>query len=261
MFIELQSTGLSELLLLSVSTLIVLGHNLWLVPRNDEDEIAIATVTSDKFPESESAVKAERIASFRYFAGDDPIEIRDHRVEGNSLVAYLPSTKQVTLVALDLSPHPIVLDADKFAGYIRSEEAEHFVSPRFVTNQTADPQRESYAKFAKVIIDNKAFGMAVGQKLEIVLQSNPSELEVKGKLKVKALFDGKPIADLRLSAGAEHLHDGSYSSHAWTGEDGLAELEIVENGLWFVRTHFIRPHSNVADFDWESFWASVTFRV
>jgi hypothetical protein len=261
MFIELQSSGFSDLLLLSVSTLIVLGHNLWLVPRNDAGEIAIATVTSDKFPESESAVKPERIASFRYFADGDATEIEDYRVEGNSLVAYPPTTEHVSLVALDLHPHPIVLEADKFAGYIRSEEAESFVAPQFVAAETTESQRESYSKFAKVMIDDNAIGKAVGQKLEIVFESNPLEIRSNAKLKVKALFEGEPMANLRLSAGAEELNEGRYCSHVRTDENGSAELEINCSGLWFVRTHYIRAHSDNATFDWESFWASVTFRI
>jgi hypothetical protein len=46
-----------------------------------------------------------------------------------------------------------------------------------------------------------------------------------------------------------------------TDENGLAKIAISGKGLWFVRTHFIRPHSEKTDFDWESFWASITFRI
>lgn len=261
MFIEIEVANLSEIIFLCTSALIILGHNLWLVAKDEADEIKIEVVTSDKFPESDSAVKPERIADFRVFTENDSIEITDYKTEKNSLVARLKKEEKANLVALELFPHPIVLETEKFAGYIKSEDAQNFVAPQFVEGETTKAQRELYAKFAKVLIDDNSFDKIIGQKFEIVLQSNPANIKTGEKLKVKVLFDGKPIENLRVCVGAENLNGGKYFAHSRTDENGLAELEISGAGRWFARTHFIRPHSDAANFDWESFWASVTFRI
>jgi hypothetical protein len=41
----------------------------------------------------------------------------------------------------------------------------------------------------------------------------------------------------------------------------MANVEIPKSGHWFARTHFIRRTCDKENFDWESFWASVTFRI
>ncbi len=261
MFIEIHAANFSEIIFAVVSMLVILGHNTWLVAKDETDEIKIEVINSDKFPESDSAVKPERIADFRLFTESNSIEITNYKTEENSLAASLKNDKKAKLVALELHPHPIVLEAEKFAGYIKSETAENFVAPRFIEGKTTKAQRESYAKFAKVLLANNSFDIIVGQKLEIVLQSNPAQLERGEKLKIKVLLSGEPIENLRVSVGAENLNGGKYFAHSRTNENGLAELEISGGGLWFARTHFIRPYFDAAEFDWESFWASVTFRI
>lgn len=225
-----------------------IGHNLWLVAK---DETRVEVVTSDKFPESDSAVKPSRIAGFRAFTTDGEFELKDYETTENALIANLKT--RANLVALELHPHPIVLEAEKFAGYIKSEEAENFTGASFDR-----PQRESYAKYAKVLLDNNSFDKIVGHRFEIVLLSNPKD---GGKLKVRVIFDGEPVKNLRVSTGAENLNGGKYFAHSRTDAEGVAEIEIAGGGLWFVRTHFIRPHTDTAEYDWESFWVSTTFRL
>jgi len=254
----METQNFVEFLMIAVSTFFtfIFGHNLWLVARDETDEMKIELITSDKFPESDSAVNTSRIADFRGFTDDNSFEINDYKIEENSLVASLKKDKRLKLVALELYPHPIVLETEKFAGYIKSEAAEKFIGATFDA-----PQRESYAKFAKVLIANDSFEKVVGQKFEIILLTNPSNISAGERLKVKVLFDGKPLKNLRVTSGAQNLNDGKYFAHSRTDADGLAEIEISGGGLWFVRTHFIRPHFDADKFDYESFWASVTFTI
>lgn len=259
---ELQNHTFFELIIITLSTCFtfLFGHNLWLVAKDENSEITIEVITSDKFPESDSAVKPERIKDFRLVSENDSVEITDFQTSENFLIANFRN-KKAELAALELFPHPIVLEAEKFAGYIKSEDAETHVALNFIKGETTEPQRESYAKFAKVLIDNKSFNRIVGHRLEIVLQMNPSEISDEDKLSVKVLFDGKPLKNLRVSSGAENLNGGKYAANSLTNENGLAKIAISGEGLWFIRTHFIRPHSEKNEFDWESFWASITFRL
>jgi hypothetical protein len=268
MFIEFHLPNFSEIIFASVSLLVILGHNLWLVGKNEQTRIRIEANTGDHFPESDSAVKPERVADFRVILSNEFTPITDYRVEGNSLVADVPTGRdKYFCVALALYAHPITLEAVKFAGYIKEENAQEFVKPNFVAEQTAVPQRESYTKFAKVFVASGETQMGnvstliAGHKLEIVPQISPSNIDANRTLPVQVLFDGKPIEGLRVSSGCEELNGGRYLSHALTDENGMANVVIPESGHWFARTHFIRPHLNKENFDWESFWASVTFRI
>lgn len=269
MFIEFHLSNFSEIVFASVSLLVIFGHNLWLIGKNENTRIRIEANTGDHFPESDSAVKPERIADFRVVLSNGFTPITNYRVEENSLVADVPTENDKSFcVALALSAHPITLEAQKFAGYIKEENAEEFVKPNFVAEQTTEPQRESYTKFAKVLIESSKpqtdniSSFVAGHRLEIVPQIAPSKTNNNHRiLAVQVLFEGKPIQGLRVSSGCEDLNGGEYLSHALTDENGMADVVIPESGHWFARTHLIRPHLDKENFDWESFWASVTFRI
>lgn len=268
MFIEIHFPNFSEIIFVSISTLVIFGHNLWLVGKKEPTQIRILANTGDNFPESDSAVKPERVSDFRLISSSGSTPIENYRVEGHSLVADVQNTNNESFcVALALRAHPITLEAKKFGGYIAEENAQKFVKPNFILETTTAPQRESYTKFAKVLLENgraptdDISNLVAGHRLEIVPQIPTSKIGNGRKLPVQILFEGKPIAGLRVSSGCEELNGGKYSAHTLTDENGRAEIEIQNAGHWFVRTHFIRPHVDKETFDWESFWASVTFRA
>jgi len=257
----------------SISASLILGHNLWLVvkdrtvERGERDaRVRVEVNTSDYFPASESAVRPERVADFRLLSAGGSAPITAYDVEGQSLVALVePPRGGACLVALKLHPHPIFLEAEKFTRYIRDEDATRRVAPRFEEGKTTSPQRESYTKYAKALIesgtgDGGVDQLVAGHRLEIFPQLYPASACGGGRLPVQVLFDGAPVADLRVSSGCENL-GGGYTSHTRTNEDGRAWIEITAPGRWFIRAHHIRPHSDIQAADWESFWASLTFQI
>lgn len=264
MFIEIQNYNLFEIFSLTASLCLIFGHNLWLIGKSESsEETKIEINTGDAFPESETPVKPERIKEFTVLSADGARKISDFRIEGNSLTATVEEKPKAAFVAaIELFPHPITLEAGKFAHYIEDEAAWDFTAPDFTIEKKAGEQRESYAKFAKVLIKNEAenldiFTAKIGHQLEIVLTELPKDADKK--MRVQILFEGKPLKNVRVSSGAESLNGGKYSAHTRTDESGFAEIEIYPKKLQFIRTHFIRRHSNAANFEWESFWASVTF--
>lgn len=254
---------------LSLGGFFALGHNLWLVAKNRRSKIRIEALTSDNFPESDSAVKPERIRDFRIAYGQrDVAPITDYRVEGDSLIADVESNNQNSFyVALELLPHPITLSAEKFAHYIADEDAAEKVAPFFIKNITVAPQRELYAKFAKVYcehkssLNDKTFNLRIGHKFEIVPQTVYSDLGSFKKLMVQVFFDNRPAADLRVSCGCANVNNGKYLIHQQTNKDGWATFEIPHSGQWFVRTHLILRHHDKDSFEWNSFWASLVFLI
>lgn len=259
---ELSNFNLLEIFTFFSTLCLILGHNLWLVGKNETvEKTKIEINTGDDFPASDSAVKTERIAEFKVLSENGAQKINDFTVEGKSLTAIVEEKPKTAFVAgIELLPHPITLEADRFAHYIEDEDAEIFTQPDFIIGETVKDQRESYAKFAKVLVKNnaentKVFTQKIGHKFEIVLT------EIADKhLRVQVLFEGNPVENLRVSSGAENLNGGKYSAHTRTDENGFAEIEITQNGHWFVRSHLIRRHADAENFEWESFWASVTFK-
>lgn len=266
MFIEIQNSNLIEIITLTATMCLIFGHNLMLIGKNETAEkTKIEINTGDDFPSSESPINTERIAEFKVISENGEQKITDFAVENNSLTATVLEKPNTAFVAnIELLPHPITLEADRFAHYIEDEDAHIFTTPKFVIGETLEPQRESYAKFAKVLVINNAddltiFTKQIGQKLEIVLREIPNK--TNDSWRVQVLFEGNPLKDLRVSSGAENLNGGKYAAHTRTDENGFAEVKSLQNDHCFIRTHYIRRHSDTENFEWESFWASVTFRV
>lgn len=251
-----------ELFIFSAVFLVIFGHNLWLVENPQKSgKKRIDINTGDDFPESDSAIKTERIAGFRVISDKGESDVTDFKTEGTSLVAAIEMNAPF-IAAIELYAHPITLEASRFAHYIGDEDAARFTAPDFIAGETLAEQREAYSKFAKALVgggsDNLSqLGKPVGHRLEILFAG----ASASGKAMVQVLFENKPLPNLRVSVGAEGLNGGKYAAHVRTDENGQAEIEITRPGHWFVRTHYIRKHADSANFEWESFWASVTFRV
>jgi hypothetical protein len=90
------------------------------------------------------------------------------------------------------------------------------------------------------------------------------------EVEVKVTLQGQPIAGVCVSSGHEGLPAHKFVQQVVTDAGGLARLNLNQGGHWYFRTHLIRQlavpraANNAPDApkaDWESFWASVTFRV
>lgn len=260
---EIQNYNFWEaaLTVLSVCFTFLIGHNFWLTAKVEPENTRLELITSDIFPHSDSAIKPERIKDFRVFRETESVQITDYQTQHDLLTANIETKRDAKLAAVELYPHPITLNAEKFASYIASEDAEAQVAPHFVNRETSAPQRESYAKFSKMLFDNGSFGAVAGHQLEIILLNDPAGLKPPEKLQLRVLFENQPIENLRVSSGAENVNGGKYAAHARCDAEGYAEIEIASRGWCFVRTHFIRRHSDAENFEWESFWASLTFKI
>ncbi|HEX8998284.1 MAG TPA: DUF4198 domain-containing protein [Blastocatellia bacterium] len=255
-------------LLAMLSTGAILGHNLWLLAsRKNEARLRLEMNTSDLFPLSESAISPDRIAALSLISSRGSLPVKEYQADGTSLVAEVDAPEsEVLLAALTLHPREITLGAEKFEHYLLEEDAHDAIAIRQQTGQSGVDGREIYTKYAKAVFQtegapDEAFGQVVGHRLEIVPQRNPCALRIGDRLSIQVLFDGAPVAGLRVSGGGEQLENGRYASQARTAETGRAEIEIIGAGRCFVRTHLIRPHAETEIADWESFWASLTFMV
>ena len=259
MFSEIQNQHTVEIISFILTFTVILGHNLWLITEEKPvKKTQIKINTGDDFPDGEVAIKPERIKDFRVFTEDGNIKIDEFHVENTSLTASFNGNSEAGFAAaIELFPHPITLEASKFAHYITDEQAEISTQPDFTVGETVTPQRESYAKFAKVLVGDRPdiFTFTAGHQLEIVLLE-----KLSGGLKVQVVFGGQPAPNLRISSGREGISGGRYLQHTRTDENGIAEIEITQNGHWYLRTHLIRRHPDQESFEWESFWASITFR-
>jgi len=247
------------LLLSALLAPIVSAHDLWLIPpekASAKEPLKVLAVSGGEFPKGEQPDPA-KFAARRAF---DPAG-KESVLEA---LAFTPSKSGVHIVAVETTPKLIAMEADAFNAYLVSDGLPHIYALRAKEKSLDKPAKERYSKSPKCLIrigDGKDGDpcRAVGLPLEIVPMQNPFERKVGEALRVKVLFEGKPLADANL--GWHHAGGGEDPlGTARTNAKGEALIPIAQTGLMAIRlTHMTRPKAK--DYEWESFWTTLTFRM
>jgi uncharacterized GH25 family protein len=101
-----------------------------------------------------------------------------------------------------------------------------------------------YEKFCKTILivdgDSSGFDRIVGDMLEIVPLDDPSKLRAGDDIRVRILYDGKPVSP-EVTATYDGFSDtaNSYAYFTEPYAEGEAKIKVSHPGLWMVRTQYV----------------------
>jgi uncharacterized GH25 family protein len=92
-----------------------------------------------------------------------------------------------------------------------------------------------------------------------VPEASPAGLRPGADLPVRLLFQGKPLAGALVVAIPR---DGPEAKVAARSDArGRVRLRLPRGGDWLVKAVHMVPAPRETGADWESFWASLTFRL
>lgn len=180
---------------------------------------------------------------------------------GDDPAGRLPAnTPGVYLIGHENRPDFVELDAERFHAYLREEGLEHIIATRLANGQANRPGREYYQRCVKSLVrvgtDEPALRdmqTDLGYTLEILPRNSPFQAD---KLKVRLLYQGKPVQGLLVSAFTKQ--EPERRSQARTDADGMAEVALDRPGIWLVKAVHMVPYQD-GKADWISYWASLTF--
>lgn len=166
------------------------------------------------------------------------------------------------ILVYESNPRVSELPANRFETYLREEGLESVIAQRAARGESQAAGTEAYHRCAKSIVkcgsgSGSGFDREVGLPLEIIPLNNPLAWSSEKPLRVRVLFEGKPLAGARLVA----MNRSAPQQHVElrTSDAGEAEIVINRDGEWLLTTiHMIRAAS-AADTDWVSYWSSLTF--
>lgn len=184
---------------------------------------------------------------------------------------FAPSDGGGTMLAFESSFTPIEIPAAKFDAYLAEEGLTGPAEARRRATAGA-AGRERYRRCAKVWlsgVDASRAERPVELPLEIVPRSQPG---LDPELPLVVLWDGRPLAGALVRAWVVPLAAGGQPTDgeerdsvgvAWQGRTdarGRATVPVSSRGEWIVSVVHMVPSRAPRDADWESTWASLTFR-
>ncbi len=257
------------------------ADDFWLVPNafnvGPRSTVVVRGQTSSRFPTSKAAVAIDRIADARLISKGRSEAVANFGTDGNSLILrHRPRRAGQYVVAVSLKPRAL---RESVPGFLRYLELEGATEARARLEREGvlaarDSVTRRYAKYAKTLVQvgrggPRAFGAIAGHPLELVPARDPATLRSGDTLRVRLLFQGKPLPNAHLSANAVvHSQDigGEPVSVApdtalVTDGSGAVLLRIGAAGVWNVRGVHIAPAAAGSGADWDTHWVSIVFHV
>lgn len=293
------------------------AHDLWLEPSayfagSGDAEVSV-TLQVGEHGRAEEAKPPRRADMTRFHlhrVRRAPLDLLAKLRDGGAVSGSVATTAAAasfhpeggdTLLAMERGPKRLDLDAERFNLYLTEENQIAALARRAAAHQDAAPGRERYTRYLKTLVQDRdpaAAALAVlyrrrlGQRLEILLENNPGRLRPGQPVRVRVLFEGRPLAGVKITALHRERPDvpADRTLAATTDSLGHANLPPFDvPGPWLVRLVYVRPVSvapsspspspataSVAaaitpvatptppgpeDAQWESFWASYSFGV
>lgn len=263
------STIAFGLVLAAVVASTTYAHDLWLIaiePAVPGNPAIVQANVGMNFPVSVSAPDTEKFKR-KFVVGPDGVElpVKSAGKKGLSgLLQFEPKRPGIYQLAVETEPKLIKLTAEAFNEYLVSDGLAHIYRLRAKEESLDQPGRERYQKSPKSLIqvgrgDDGDCSKVLGLPLEIVPLRNVFTIKVGDTLPVRVLFQGKPLPEANL--GWQSPGDGETARGTLrTDAKGEALIPIARADLMTIRlTHMTRP--KMADYEWESFWTTLTFRV
>jgi uncharacterized protein DUF4198 len=224
----------------------------------------VVWVLSGSLSKSENAVARDRV---RHIAVVTPVgttrpDASAWAERGDTSTLTLKTGGSGTyVIAASLRPREIELEAKDFNDYLAHDGVPDVLAARAAANGLNRPARERYSKHAKALVQvgdrrTESYQTALGYPAELIPLDNPYNLRRHGMFRVRAVVEGKPVANQLVIAGGR---TGERSVR--TDSAGVAQFQISERGVWYVKFIHMEPAAGDPTIDYESKWASLTFGV
>ncbi|MFP2996941.1 DUF4198 domain-containing protein [Spongiivirga sp. MCCC 1A20706] len=196
------------------------------------------------------------------------------------------------IVGVSTRARNIELTAEKFNDYLKHDGVLDMLEQRTKEGLLDQDAVESYQKSVKAIyqvgdVKTTDWSTKLGYPIEFVPLSNPYEKYSGEKLAVKLLRNGMPLVNHLLYAdyiksfqghshSQEHSHGEQTHSHdspedgghthtsgqqLRTDEDGKVFVNLPEDGIYYLRTIYMKEVTDDDELTHQSNWATLTFEV
>jgi uncharacterized GH25 family protein len=250
-------------------TLPLAAHDFWLDPStfNAEigDQISLTLRVGENLQGDTLPYINDWFSDYRIVSddGERPVE----GIMGDDPAGkFIAGTPGLHLIGYRSTNNFVELESQKFHDYLVQEGLEYVVEIRKGRGDGDAAGREDYSRCAKTLVSvgdqhsGKIFNHPLGYTLELIPEKNPYTMIPGDTLPVQLLYLTEPIEDVLVVAFTQEEPDKKVSAR--TNRDGRVYLPLATAGVWLIKAvHIIETPPSNTTADWESFWASLTFRL
>lgn len=247
-------------------TLPAFAHDTWLLPERWRlgagEQIVLALTSGMDFPRPETAVTADRLEaqSVRLAGKINPLALGS--ASRALTLSGILKEAGVATAWITTRPRSLTLTPEQVEHYLAEVGAADTIGEQWKrSGHTA--WRETYVKTAKTIarvgdaISDSSWAEPAGISLEIVPDSDPTQLKQGDLLSIRLLWQGKPLPDLAVGAAAA---SPAKPALARTDAQGRASFKLDRSGPWLLRATLIRS-SEARKGEWDSVFTTLTLNV
>jgi uncharacterized protein DUF4198 len=258
-------------LCLGVTTLLS-AHDMFLKLRSfflEQNTRILVPLLNGTFSSSENSIDRNRIADISLIAPGNRIRYDTTAVTARGDTTFLGiATEGAGTYVLGLStrPNQLKISGKQFGAYLEEEGLTDILDARKQAGIASDSASERYAKHVKAILQvgtlrNDGYAAVLGYPAELIPLENPYSVKPGGTLKVRALVNGTPAANITVLAGGRSPGNARLAVQTIrTGSDGEATISVSRRGHYYVKfISMVKVTGGVTDY--VSNWATMTFQV
>ena len=158
----------------------------------------------------------------------------------------------------------VILPAKKFNQYLKTEGLDKIIQYREQHNQLDHSAEEIFSRCAKTLLKvGEKQSLDFTQEIfnypyEITPLNNPYTLNIGENLTIKVDYLNKALTGaLIIAFTKEHPSDKQLIR---TDKNGHANILLNKSGTWLIKSVEMIKSKRIG-VDWESFWASLTFKI
>jgi uncharacterized GH25 family protein len=247
----------------------VLAHDFWIEPSAYEAPveatIALTLRVGQNFGGDRLPYITDWFSDYRAVGAGQEYPI-DGVIGDDPAGDFVPRAPGIYVIGYRSTQNFVEMGPIKFDDYLEGEGLDQIRSLRLERGDAGSAGREIYSRCAKSLIrigtleSGEGFDTLLGYTLELVPEKNPYAIEPGDRLPVRLLYESEPLAGALVIAFTSDRPDEKLEAR--TNAEGRVEFELPHSGIWLVKAvHMIPAPSNDRRADWESFWASLTFRL
>jgi uncharacterized GH25 family protein len=254
--------------LLILAAPVAAAHDTWVLPVRPAvsrgSEISLDATSGMGFPALDFAIQPDRISVARFRLEGRTAEISRRTGAKHSLrLAVRPEGEGIACLWIESKPKAIDLKPDQVREYLEEIGALDTVGKEWSAAGSTGRWREIYTKHAKTFVavgasgGDRSWAEPAGMRLEIVPESDPTQLKAKSDFSVRLLKDGRPLPGFPMGMVQAGQKTGEVRK---TDANGRVSFKPDKKGWVLLRTTDLR-RAGTHEADWESDFATLTLRV